>query len=244
MAELFTLNALVSFLALTFLEIVLSVDNILFVAIAAARLPKERRNLGRQLGLWLALVLRVGMLAGLVWITRLDVTLFHALGRNISVKDLVLIAGGLFLLWKGSTEIHDNIDHAGEAADQPEALNAGSGLVGVVLQIGLINIVFSLDSVITAIGMSSQLLVMIAAVVVATLLMMLAAKPVGDFIDRRPTVKMLGLAFILLVGVMLVADGMGFDVPRGYLYFAIAFSLFVELLNGARGRKAKRNRAP
>ena len=240
MAELFTLNALVSFLALTFLEIVLSVDNILFVAIAAARLPAERRNLGRQLGLWLALVLRVGMLAGLVWITRLDVTLFHVLGRDISVKDLVLIAGGLFLLWKGSTEIHDNIETAGEADDDPETPKAGSGLVGVVLQIGLINIVFSLDSVITAIGMSSQLAVMIAAVVVATLLMMLAAKPVGDFIDKRPTVKMLGLAFILLVGVMLVADGMGFDVPRGYLYFAIAFSLFVELLNSARGRKAKR----
>ena len=240
MAELFTLDALVSFLALTFLEIVLSVDNILFVAIAAARLPPDRRGLGRQLGLWLALALRVGMLAGLVWITRLDVTLFHVLGRDITVKDLVLISGGLFLLWKGSTEIHDNIDHAGEAEDADATPKAGARLLGVVLQIGLINIVFSLDSVITAIGMAKQLPVMIAAVVVATLLMMAAAKPVGDFIDNRPTVKMLGLSFILLVGVMLVADGMGFDVPRGYLYFAIAFSLFVEVLNGARGRKAKR----
>ena len=242
MAELFTVDALFSFLALTFLEIVLSVDNILFVAIAASRLPAERRNLGRQLGLWLALVLRVGMLAGLVWITRLDVTLFHILGRDISVKDLVLISGGLFLLWKGSTEIHDSIDGAGEEQEGGEAAKPASGLIGVVLQIGLINIVFSLDSVITAIGMANQLLVMIAAVVVATLLMMVAAKPVGDFIDKRPTAKMLGLAFILLVGIVLVADGTGFDVPRGYLYFAIAFSLFVEVLNSARGRRAKRRK--
>jgi predicted tellurium resistance membrane protein TerC len=240
MAELFTLNTLASFLALTFLEVVLSVDNILFVAIAAARLPAARRGLGRQLGLWLALVLRVAMLAGLVWVTRLDFALFHVLGRDVSLKDLVLIAGGMFLLWKGSTEIHDNIDNAGEDDEAAAPSKPSAGLLGVVLQIGLINIVFSLDSVITAIGMSSQLLVMIAAVVVATLLMMLAAKPVGDFIDHRPTVKMLGLAFILLVGVMLIADGAGFDVPRGYLYFAIAFSLFVEALNSARGRKAKR----
>jgi len=239
MAELFTLDALASFLALTFLEIVLSVDNILFVAIAASRLPVERRNLGRQLGLWLALIFRVAMLVGLVWITRLDVALFHLLGREVSIKDLVLIAGGLFLLWKGSTEIHDNIESGGDEEHALETPGKASSLAGVVLQIGVINIVFSLDSVITAIGMARQLLVMIAAVVVATLLMMLAAKPVGDFIERRPTAKMLGLAFILLVGVMLVAEGTGFEVPRGYLYFAIAFSLFVEILNSARGRRAK-----
>ena len=239
MTELFSVNALASFIALTFLEIVLSVDNILFVAIAAARLPAERRGLGRQLGLWLALVLRIAMLAGLVWVTRLDIALFTVFGHAVSLKDLVLIAGGLFLLYKGSTEIHDNIE-AGGLEDGVEAPNPTSGLMGVVLQIGLINIVFSLDSVITAIGMSNQLAVMIAAVTVATFLMMVAAKPVGEFIERRPTAKMLGLAFILLVGVVLIADGMGFDMPRGYLYFAIAFSLFVEMLNGARGRKAKR----
>jgi predicted tellurium resistance membrane protein TerC len=239
MTELFSVNALASFVALTFLEIVLSVDNILFVAIAAARLPKERRNLGRQLGLWLALVFRIGMLAGLVWVTRLDIALFTVFGHAVSLKDIVLIAGGLFLLYKGSTEIHDNIE-AGGLEDGAEAPAPTSGLMGVVLQIGLINIVFSLDSVITAIGMSNQLAVMIAAVTVATFLMMVAAKPVGEFIERRPTAKMLGLAFILLVGVVLIADGMGFDMPRGYLYFAIAFSLFVEMLNGARGRKARR----
>ncbi len=237
MTELFSLNTLIAFLALTFLEIVLSVDNILFIAIAASRLPVERRGLGRQLGLWLALVLRVAMLAGLVWVTRLDVALFTLFGRSISLKDLVLIAGGMFLLYKGSTEIHDNID-AREAEDGVEApMKPAAGLFGVVVQIGLINIVFSLDSVITAIGMSNQLAVMIAAVVVATLLMMVAAKPVGEFIERRPTAKMLGLAFILLVGMVLIADGAGFHMPRGYLYFAIAFSLFVELLNSARSRK-------
>ena len=239
MTELFSLNALASFVALTFLEIVLSVDNILFVAIAAARLPAEQRGLGRQLGLWLALVFRIGMLAGLVWVTRLDIALFTVFDHPVSLKDLVLIAGGLFLLYKGSTEIHDNIE-AGGLQDGVEAPAPTSGLMGVVLQIGLINIVFSLDSVITAIGMSNQLAVMIAAVTVATFLMMVAAKPVGEFIERRPTAKMLGLAFILLVGVVLIADGMGFDMPRGYLYFAIAFSLFVEMLNGARGRKARR----
>jgi len=240
MTELFTVDALISFLTLTFLEIVLSVDNILFVAIAASRLPPERRTLGRQLGLWLALLLRVAMLAGLVWITRLDVSLFTVFNHPVSLKDLVLIAGGLFLLYKGSTEIHDNIETAGGEADEAGSVRPVASLFGVVLQIGLINIVFSLDSVITAIGMANQLPVMIAAVVLATFLMMVASKPVGDFIERRPTAKMLGLAFILLVGVVLIADGTGFDVPRGYLYFAIAFSLFVEVLNSALGRKAKR----
>ena len=232
--DLLTWDALASFLTLTFLELVLSVDNILFVAIAASRLPPERRGLGRQLGLWLALALRVGMLVGLVWLTRIDVTLFRAFGRAVTVKDAVLVAGGLFLLYKGATEIHDDLE--GEQADSG-AQGAHASLPAVVIQIGLLNIVFSLDSVITAVGMSSQLPVMIGAVTVATLAMMLGAKPLGEFIERRPTAKMLGLAFILLIGMALVADGTGFHVPRGYLYFAIAFSLFVELLNGARKRR-------
>jgi predicted tellurium resistance membrane protein TerC len=233
MAQYLTWNALASFAALTFLEIVLSVDNILFVAIAAERLPAERRALGRQLGLWLALILRVAMLTGLVWLTRLDIVLVRAFGRQLTIKDAVLIAGGLFLLYKGATEIHDDLE-PGSASLQARP---PAGLVAVVVQIGLINIVFSLDSVITAVGLASQLPVMIAAVAVATLLMMVAAKPVGDFIARRPTAKMLGLAFILLVGVALIADGLGFHVPRGFLYFAIGFSLFVEFLNSARARR-------
>ena len=233
MADLLSWNALVSFLSLTFLELVLSVDNILFVAVAAARLPPERRGLGRQLGLWLALGLRVGMLAGIVWLTRIDVVLVTVLHRAVTVKDAVLIAGGLFLLYKGSTEIHDTLHEGSDDAAPPKP---AAGLAAVVLQIGLINIVFSLDSVITAVGLANQLVVMIAAVAVATLAMMVAARPVGEFIEARPTAKILGLAFILLVGMALVADGTGVHVPRGYLYFAIAFSLFVELLNGARRR--------
>ena len=230
LTHLLTLNALASLVTLSFLELVLSVDNILFVAVAASRLPPERRALGRQLGLWLALALRVAMLTGLVWLTRIEVTLFSAFGHAISVKDLVLIGGGLFLLYKGASEIHNDLEgEAGEAPPRPSA-----SLAAVVLQIGVINIVFSLDSVITAIGMTDQLAVMITAVVLATLAMMVAARPVGEFIERRPTAKMLGLAFILLIGMALLADGTGFHVPRGYLYFAIAFSLFVELLNGAR----------
>ncbi len=237
LTDLLTWDALASFLTLTFLELVLSVDNILFVAVAAARLPPERRGLGRQLGLWLALALRVGMLLGLVWLTRIDVILFRALGRPVTVKDAVLIAGGLFLLYKGATEIHDDLEGEDEADGAPRA---HASLVAVVVQIGLLNIVFSLDSVITAVGMSSQVPVMVGAVTVATLAMMLGARPLGEFIERRPTAKMLGLAFILLIGMALVADGTGFHVPRGYLYFAIAFSLFVELLNGARKRRKRR----
>ena len=237
MTRLLTWDALASFLTLSFLELVLSVDNILFVAVAAARLAPERRALGRQLGLWLALGLRVAMLTGVVWLTRIDVTLVTAFGRPVTVKDAVLIAGGLFLLYKGATEIHDDLD--GEAA-VPAGPGGGASLAAVVIQIGLINIIFSLDSVITAVGMASELAVMIAAVVVASLAMMVAAGPVGAFIERRPTAKMLGLAFILLVGMALIAEGTGVHVPRGYLYFAIAFSLFVELLNGARGGARRR----
>ena len=239
MNDLISWNALASFAALTFLEVVLSVDNILFVAIAAARLPPPRRALGRQLGLWLALTLRVVMLVGLVWLTRLDVVLFTAVGHTVTLKDGVLIGGGLFLIYKGSTEIHDLIGDDGPA-EVAASSSTYAGLPLVVAQIGLINVVFSLDSVITAVGMASQLPVMVAAVVVATMMMMVAAKPVGDFIESRPAAKMLGLAFILLVGIALIGDGTGFHVPRGYLYFAIAFSLLVETLNSLRGRRRTR----
>ncbi len=233
MAQYLTLDTLASFAALTFLEIVLSVDNILFVAIAADRLPADRRALGRQLGLWLALALRVALLVAVVWLTRLDIVVLRAFGRTLTIKDAVLIAGGVFLLYKGSTEIHDDLEPAPAGA----RAQARAGLVAVVAQIGLINVVFSLDSVITAVGLATQLPVMVAAVAVATVLMMIAAKPVGDLIASRPTAKMLGLAFILLVGVALIADGLGFHVPRGFLYFAIGFSLFVEFLNSMRARR-------
>ena len=237
MSGLLSFDSLASFLALTFLEIVLSVDNIVFVAIAAGRLTPEQQGLGRQLGLWLALILRVAMLVGLVWVTRLDVVLLTALGRSFNLKDLVLATGGLFLLYKGATEIHDSIE--GTRIEAGSTSKAPARLMAVVVQSGLINSVFSLDSVITAVGMANQLAVMVAAVGIATLLMMVAAKPVGGFIARPPTAKMLALAFILLIGVALIAEGTGFHVPRAYLYFAIAFSLLVELLNQARQRRRK-----
>ena len=237
MPQLLNGGVLASFLALTFLEIILSVDNIIFLALAIDRLSPDQRARGRWIGLTLAMFLRIAMLAGLVWITRLDIALFTLMGRHVTIKDLVLIAGGLFLLFKGTTEIHDSIEAESEEAkpDRP----GGAAFLAVVLQIGFINIIFSLDSVITAVGMTSNLPVMVAAVVASTGVMLFAAKSVGDFIQRRPTTKMLALSFILLVGMALVADGIGFHLPRGYIYFAIAFSLFVELLNGA-SRRARR----
>jgi predicted tellurium resistance membrane protein TerC len=232
---------LCSFLALSFLEVVLSVDNIVFVALAASRLPPEVRPLGRQFGLLLALVLRVALLIGVVYLTRLDGVLFRLFGRGFSVKDLVLLAGGVFLLWKGSSEIHETIETRDAAAErEPSPSPRPRSLLAVILEIGAINIVFSLDSVITAVGMTRELFVMIAAVAFATVVMMLAARPAADFIERRPTARMLALAFLLLVGVVLVADGTGFEVPRGYLYFAIAFSLLVEVLNTMRAPKRRR----
>lgn len=237
MSQLLNGGVLASFLALTFLEIVLGIDNIIFLALAVGRLRPDQRARGRHIGLTLAMILRILMLVGLVWITKLDVPLFTLMGHHFTIKDLVLIGGGLFLLFKGTTEIHDSLETEDTGPDSPDRVAAS--FLSVVLQIGFINIIFSLDSVITAIGMTSNLPVMVAAVVASTGVMLFAAKSVGDFIHRRPTMKILALSFILLVGVALVADGIGFHVPRGYIYFAIAFSLFVELLNGVyrRGRR-------
>ena len=237
MSHILTGEVAASFAALTFLEIILGIDNIVFLAVAVHRLEPARRPSARRIGLSLAMVLRILMLIGLVWVTKLDIALFEIMGRRLTIKALVLIAGGLFLLGKGTTEIHDAIEGEAESEVAP---GGGARFLTVIVQIGLINIIFSLDSVITAVGMTSNLPVMIAAVVASTLVMLFAAKPVGDFIHRRPTTKMLALSFILLIGVALIADGLGFHLPRGYLYFAIAFSLFVELLNAAHHRARRR----
>jgi predicted tellurium resistance membrane protein TerC len=241
MSQFLTGEGLASFATLTFLEVVLSIDNIVFLAVAVQRLAPEQRSTGRRIGLSLAMVLRILLLVGLVWATNLDVRLLQVLGRNLTVKDVVLIAGGLFLLAKGTGEIHDAMEEAAVRNSEATQENAKRGsMTSVILQIGVINIVFSLDSVITAVGMTNQLPIMIAAVVASTLVMLFAAKPVGDFIHHRPTTKMLALAFILLIGLALVADGVGFHIPRGYVYFAIAFSLFVEILNSALQNRRRR----
>jgi len=245
MLELFATPAFwVSLTTLTFLEIVLGIDNLLFVSIAITKLKGQEQVRARRIGVWGAMVLRIVMLAGIFWIIQLGqhplFTLPDALVgifgggdphsreefANFTAKDSVLLAGGLFLLWKGTQEIHASVE--GSAHETSEAK---SDFSGVIVQLAVINTVFSLDSVITAVGMTDILAVMIAAVVLSTIVMAVAAKPLADYIEAHPTMKMLALAFILLVGVALVADGAGFHIPRGYLYFAIAFSLAVELLN-------------
>jgi predicted tellurium resistance membrane protein TerC len=243
MAHLLSGEALASFAALTVLEVVLGVDNIIFLAVAVHRLAPEKRPLGRRIGLALAMLLRILMLVGLVWAANLDIRLFRLFGRDLTIKDLVLIAGGLFLLAKGTGEIHDAMEAEDDTAtDDRREPTKWASMAGVVVQIGLINIVFSLDSVITAVGMTNDLPIMIAAVVASTLMMLFAAEPVGRFIHDQPTAKMLALSFILLIGVALIADGFGFHIPRAYVYFAIAFSLFVELLNSASFRRRRRRR--
>ncbi|GGE47777.1 membrane protein [Marinicauda pacifica] len=216
-----------SFVTLAFLEIVLGIDNIIFVAVMADRLPESQRAMARRLGLLLALGLRVVMLIGLVWIAQLEQLAFTLFELEFSWRDLVLLAGGGFLLAKATIEIH----HAVEGDDAQDTGTVEAGFTMTVMQIGLIDIVFSLDSVITAVGMTDVIAVMIAAVVLAIGVMILAAETVAGFINRHPTTKMLALSFLILVGVALIADGLGSHIPRGYLYFAIAFSLLVETLN-------------
>lgn len=242
-----------SLATLTFLEIVLGIDNLLFVSIATGKLEGKQKAQATRIGIWGAMALRILMLGLIFWIIALEShALFHVSDDlalilaggdplvaehigEVTLKDLILLAGGLFLLWKGTQEIHGAVEGRGH-----EEAAAKSGFGAVVVQLFIINIVFSLDSVITAIGMTDVLAIMIAAVVLSTLVMAVAATPLADFISRHPTTKMLALAFILLVGVALVADGLGFHIPRGYLYFAIAFSLGVELLNiRASGNKVK-----
>ena len=234
----------VSLSALTFLEIVLGIDNLLFVSIAIGKLKGKQQQDARRFGVWGAMVLRIVMLAGIFWIIQLESAPLFSLPEGwaailgtedehaihaftaFTVKDLILLGGGLFLLMKGTQEIHASV----EGAHHEEA-QAKDKFSAVLVQLAVINIVFSLDSVITAVGMTDILAVMILAVVISTLVMAVAAKPLAAYIEDQPTMKMLALAFILLVGVALVADGLGFHIPRGYLYFAIAFSLGVELLN-------------
>ena len=230
-----------SLVTLSALEIVLGIDNLVFIAILTGRLPAHQRALGRKVGLALALITRLMLLATLAWIVGLTQPLFSVAGKGFSWRDIILIAGGLFLLYKATVEIHEMVEKDEEEPDSPHGA-AGVTFRGVVLQIAVIDIIFSLDSVITAVGMADQLWVMVAAVVFAMIIMIIASNPLANFVQAHPTVKMLALAFLLLIGVILIADGLGLHVPKGYIYFALFFSVAVETLNHWVRRRRRRLR--
>ncbi len=222
-------EAWVALATLTILEIVLGIDNIVFISVLADRLPAKERPKARQLGLALAMGTRIVLLFSITWIMRLTAPLFTVFGHATSGRDLILIIGGLFLLTKSTREIH----HKMEGADGDGHGSGGKAVTfrGVLIQIALLDMIFSLDSVITAVGMADDLAVMVTAVILAVGVMMISAGPVGNFVSEHPTVKMLALSFLLLIGTSLVADGVGFHIPKGYIYFAMGFSVFVEFLN-------------
>jgi predicted tellurium resistance membrane protein TerC len=214
-------------LTLTVLEIVLGIDNIIFISLLVGKLPAAQQPRARRLGLFLAMFLRIGLLASISWMAKLTAPLFTVLGQQLSGRDLILLTGGLFLIYKATREIHERLE-----GDEEEAnVRAARSFVSVIVQILLLDIVFSLDSVITAVGMANSLGVMIAAVVLAVGVMMFAAAPIGDFVARHPTIKVLALAFLLLIGVSLIGEAFDRHIPKGYIYFAMAFSVFVEMLN-------------
>jgi len=237
-------NTWVAFGMLTALEIVLGVDNIVFISILVGRLPISQRDQARRLGLAFAMLSRLALLFSLTWIMGLTADLFTVVGQGISGRDIVLLLGGLFLLWKASHEIFTTVEARDEVASSTTAPAAAAGLFwSIIAQIAVIDIVFSLDSVITAVGMVDDLSVMVAAVVAAVAVMMFAAKPIGDFVDRHPSVKVLALAFLVMVGMALTAEAFDVHLPKGYIYVAMAFSLAVEMLN-IRARNKRRRIHP
>jgi predicted tellurium resistance membrane protein TerC len=232
-------QAWIALLTLTALELVLGIDNVVFISILAGKLPREQQPRARTVGLALAMLMRIALLFSISWIIRLTAPLFTVIGEELSGRDLILFAGGLFLLGKSTYEIHERLEGEeghGSARDL-------SSFTSVIVQIVLLDVVFSFDSVLTAIGMAEHLAVMVAAVVVAVIFMMIFAGPISGFVERHPTVKMLALSFLLLIGVTLIAEGLDRHIPKGYIYFAMAFSVFVEMLNmkirGPRGAPVK-----
>ncbi len=236
MLEFLTADNLLALATLTLMEIVLGIDNVVFIAIVAGKLPAAEQPLARRLGLTLALGIRVLLLLTITWIMGLTAPLFSVLGRGVSGRDLILLGGGLFLMFKATWEIYDKLEVEHRETGRGRARGA---FMLVLVQILLLDIVFSLDSVITAVGMANQLSVMITAMVLAMLVMLVSAGSISDFVERHPSVKILALSFLLLIGVMLVAEGMGTHMEKGYVYFAMAFSLFVELLNMRYRKKSK-----
>ncbi len=225
----------VALVTLSLMEIVLGIDNIIFISILAGRLPPEKRAFARKLGIAVALITRLGLLSIISLIMRLEEPLFAVLGHSFSGKQLILIGGGLFLLAKATLEIHHKLEGGGE---ESAGAKAASSVALVVAQIMVIDVVFSLDSVITAVGMAPQVWIMVVAMVLSVVVMLAAAGSISDFVERHPSVKILALSFLLLIGMMLIAEGFGEHVNKGYIYFAMGFSLFVELLNIKRTRKS------
>lgn len=223
-------HAWLALATLTALEIVLGVDNIIFISILCGRLPEHQRAKARNIGLMLAMLTRIGLLFTLSWLMTLTAPLFGIMGKEISGRDLILIGGGLFLLWKSVHEIHNSLEGVDDGMGNTVAA-ATATFGAVIAQIAVIDIVFSLDSVITAVGMVDELSIMVVAIVIAVGVMLFAAGPIGRFVDTHPTIKMLALSFLTLVGVALIAEGWGMHIPKGYIYFAMAFSVAVEMLN-------------
>jgi predicted tellurium resistance membrane protein TerC len=229
-------QAWLAFLTLTALELVLGIDNVIFISILVEKLPRARRELARRIGLFLAMFMRIGLLFALTWLIGLTEPIFSVLSKAFSGRDLILIGGGLFLLWKSTGEIHQLME--GEEGSASSAVHAT--FAAVIGQIVMIDLVFSLDSIITAVGMVDEISIMIAAVIVSVALMMAFAGAIGRFIATRPTIKMLALAFLFMIGLVLIADGFGHHVPKGYVYVAMAFSVLVEMLNMRLRRKSTR----
>ena len=230
-----TSEGLLALVTLTFLEIVLGVDNVIFISILSGKLPVHDQPRARRVGLLGAMLMRIALLLSIGWVVRLTAPLFSVAGRDISGRDLILIGGGLFLLAKATLELHERL----EGEEHQREVRAAPSFGAVIGQIMVLDIVFSLDSVITAVGMADDIAIMVAAVVLSVAIMMVSAGPVSEFVSRHPTIKVLALSFLLLIGVSLVADGLGLHIPKGYIYFAMGFSVFVEMINlRVRGRSA------
>jgi predicted tellurium resistance membrane protein TerC len=227
MDTFFTFSGLVALITLTFLEIVLGVDNVIFISILASKLPVAQQGPAQRVGLLAAMGIRILLLLSIVWIIRLTAPLFFILGHPISGRDLILIGGGLFLLAKATIDIHERL----EGEEGHSSARVRPSFAAVITQIMALDIVFSLDSVITAVGMANEITIMVTAVILAVGVMMFSAGPISSFVNRHPTVKVLALSFLLLIGVSLVGDGLGMHIPKGYIYFAMGFSVFVELIN-------------
>ncbi|WP_323839769.1 TerC family protein [Photorhabdus africana] len=229
-------HAWMALATLTILEIVLGIDNIIFLSLVVAKLPNHQQSKARKIGLMGAMLMRLALLASIAWVIRLTYPILTVFEHDISARDLILFFGGLFLIWKASKEIHEAI----EGDNEGELKHPVHSFLGAIIQIMLLDIIFSLDSVITAVGLSDHLFIMMAAVIIAVGVMMLAARPIGEFVDRHPSVKMLALSFLILVGFTLILESVQVHIPKGYIYFAMFFSMAVETLNLMRGKK-KRN---